>query len=118
MQHASLQAGPALAGGLAVAPALPKGAVPSPEEALALLSGDPVHGADAGSLDLHGAAALWFKKEAFTAPEFDADAYVRDLRRYVRAQQADATRSRAAMHDRFALSFSGLTRPTRDTGAS
>jgi len=40
-------------------------------------------GADDDSGDL--LVPLWFKVEAFTAPEFDADEYVRDLRRYVRA---------------------------------
>ena len=40
-------------------------------------------GADEDGLDLQ--VPLWFKVEAFTAPEFDADEYVRDLRRYVRA---------------------------------
>ncbi len=38
---------------------------------------------------------LWFKKEAFTAPEFDPDEYVRDLRRYVRRAAAARTASNA-----------------------
>ena len=38
---------------------------------------------------------LWFKVEAFTAPEFDADEYVRDLRRYVRSLDRQRHRSLA-----------------------
>ena len=38
------------------------------------------------------AVPLWFKVEAFTAPEFDADEYVRDLRRYVRAPRPVSAR--------------------------
>jgi hypothetical protein len=48
-------------------------------------------GADEDDGDL--AVPLWFKVEAFTAPEFDADEYVRDLRRYVRAPRP-ATRAK------------------------
>jgi hypothetical protein len=93
MQHAALQApraapprapeapqpdapggGGSGGGGTAAA----AGAV-STSEALALLGGG---GGDEDG-DLAG-GPLWFKKEAFTAPEFDPDEYVRDLRRYVR----------------------------------
>ena len=80
MQHAVLQAGTA---SKAAQPA-----ARTPEEALALLSaeggGAVTDSAVLDSLDA-GAAALWFKKEAFTAPEFDPDEYVRDLQRFVRA---------------------------------
>lgn len=39
--------------------------------------------AAAASLGDDGATSLWFKAEAFAGEHFDADAYVRDLRRYV-----------------------------------
>jgi hypothetical protein len=78
MQHAGLQAG-----AKSVAPALR-----TTEEALALLSPGPssVEGAAStpGEDDFASAQSLWFKKEAFTAPEFDPDEYVRDLQRFVR----------------------------------
>ena len=79
MQHAGLQAGARSA----VAPAQR-----TTEEALALLSPGPssaVGAAASGEDDFSSAQSLWFKKEAFTAPEFDPDEYVRDLQRFVRA---------------------------------
>lgn len=81
MQHASLQAGPAASVGAVGV----KGSQRSTAEALALLTGEDT--AEDGALELQGAASLWFKKEAFTAAEFDPDEYVRDLRRYVRAKR-------------------------------
>ena len=78
MQHTVLQAG----AHASVAPAQR-----TTEEALALLSSGPASAAVApGDDDFASAQSLWFKKEAFTAPEFDPDEYVRDLQRFVRAR--------------------------------
>jgi hypothetical protein len=88
-------------GGMASVMALPPGDLPAPTpaspkspqaaEAGAVLAdltaglalkGDLNQNAPTSTLE---AAPLWFHKAAFTAAEFNADAYVNDLRRYVRA---------------------------------
>jgi hypothetical protein len=96
MQHAALQAPraapPRAAEALPPQPDTPSGGASganavSTSEALALLGGGGGGGGDEDG-DLAG-GPLWFKKEAFTAPEFDPDEYVRDLRRYVRAPERE-----------------------------
>jgi hypothetical protein len=88
MQHAALQAG---APGGGVLGGSTGGVSRTPQEALALLSREEGTRGGVDGLDSHSdasaygaAASLWFKKEAFTAPEFDPDEYVRDLQRFVR----------------------------------
>lgn len=64
----------------------------SPEEAaaLSLLAEDRNVDTDVGAAEglddaslLDNPSALWFKREAFLAPEFDPDQYVKDLQRLV-----------------------------------
>jgi hypothetical protein len=67
------------------APAPPQAAPAAPSAAAAAVGVSEALSRLADEEDGDLAVPLWFKVEAFTAPEFDADEYVRDLRRYVRA---------------------------------